>query len=212
MRKLTRDDDPYAIRDKIVPIYLRKILRRFKQLNNSLLGFDELNVLSAVNVTYEDVVAMTVEALKEIAKRTWRWVNGSDDGFFVDLWLAGFFSNPDPVTHYKFYDEADRKRSRLFEALESVTGKAERKKQIDIALRYWTKQFEQTADDVVDAVIEKALIDNGVKYAMWVTMKDERVCEDCHERDGKIYPIASFPAKPHYNCRCRKVPVSYKKK
>ena len=212
MRKLTRDDDPYAIRDKIVPIYLRKILRRFNQLNNSLLGFDELNILSAVNATYEDVVAMTVDALKEIAKRTWRWVNGSDDGFFVDLWLAGFFSNPDPVTHYKFYDEADRKRSRLFEALESVTGKAERKKQIDIALRYWTKQFEQTADDVVDAVIEKALIDNGVKYAMWVTMKDERVCEDCHERDGKIYPIADFPDKPHYNCRCRKVPVSYKKK
>lgn len=212
MRKLTRDDDPYAIRDKIVPIYLRKILRRFKQLNNSLLGFDELNILSAVNATYEDVVAMTVDALKEIAKRTWRWVNGSDDGFFVDLWLAGFFSNPDPVTHYKFYDEADRKRSRLFEALESVTGKAERKKQIDIGLRYWTKQFEQTADDVVDAVIEKALIDNGVKYAMWVTMKDEKVCEDCHERDGKIYLIASFPAKPHYNCRCRKIPVSYKKK
>lgn len=202
MRNLTRDTDPYVIRDKIVRIYLRKILRRFKRLTNSLMAFDEVNALSAVNACYEEVISMTVEALKLTAKRTYKWLNEDDDDFFVDLWLLGFFDVPDPVTHYKFYDEADRKRSRLFEALESVSTRAERKKQIDIALRYWTKQFEQTADDIVDAVIRYVYEEEGVKYAEWVTQKDDRVCPECHARDGKIYPLSDFPPKPHYNCRC----------
>lgn len=208
MRNLTRDSDPFAIRDKIVRIYLRKILRRFKRLNNSLMAFDEVNALSAVNACYEEVISMTVEALKLTAKRTYKWLNEDDDDFFVDLWLLGFFDVPDPVTHYKFYDEADRKRSRLFEALESVSTRAERKKQIDIALRYWTKQFEQTADDVVEAVIHEVYQRNGVEYVMWVTAHDSRVCIDCAVKDGKIYPFDKAQLPPmHYNCRCRLIPV-----
>lgn len=208
MRTITRKTDVFAIRDKIVRIYLRKILRRFKRLNNSLMAFDEVNALSAVNACYEEVISMTVEALKLTAKRTYKWLNEDDDDFFVDLWLLGFFDVPDPVTHYKFYDEADRKRSRLFEALESVSTRAERKKQIDIALRYWTRQFEQTADDVVEAIIHEVYQRNGVEYVMWVTAHDSRVCIDCAVKDGKIYPFDKAPLPPmHYNCRCRLIPV-----
>ena len=208
MRKLTKDSNIYAIRDKIVKAYLKKILRRFRQLNQSLLAFDEVNLLGAVNNAYDDVVNMSVDALRDIAKKTYRLVNGSDGDFIVDMWLSGWLRQADPVMHYKFYDEADRKRSRLFEAIESVRTSAERKRQIEIALRYWSKQFEQTADNLVDEVVLQAYRDNGVKYVKWMTMRDAKVCSDCYAKQGKIYPITSPLLRAlHWNCRCWWIPV-----
>jgi SPP1 gp7 family putative phage head morphogenesis protein len=207
MRNLTKDSNPFKIRDKIVKAYLKMILRRFKRLNQGFItGFDEINILSAVNTAYEDVINMSVEALKKIAKQTYRWV--CDDDFEADLWLSGFLQLYDPVTHYKWYDEADRKRSRAYEAIMSCRTSAERKKQIEVALKAWAKQFEQTADDVVVAVVKKAYEDNGIKYVKWVTKKDKRVCPDCNKRNGKIYPITSPDLQPlHYNCRCWWMPI-----
>ena len=207
MRRFTTEDDIFKIRDKIVKAYLKMILRRFKRLNQGFItGFDEINILSAVNTTYEDVINMSVEALKKIAKQTYFWV--CDDDFEADLWLSGFLQLYDPVTHYKWYDEADRKRSRAYEAIMSCRTSAERKKQIEVALKAWAKQFEQTADDVVVAVVKKAYEDNGIKYVKWVTKKDKRVCPDCHKRNGKIYPITSPDLHPlHCNCRCWWMPI-----
>ena len=207
MRRFSTEDDIFKIRDKIVKAYLKMILRRFKRLNQGFItGFDEINILSAVNTTYEDVINMSVEALKKIAKQTYRWV--CDDDFEADLWLSGFLQLYDPVTHYKWYDEADRKRSRAYEAIMSCRTAAERKKQIEVALKAWARQFEQTADDVVVAVVKKAYEDNGIKYVKWVTKKDKRVCPDCHKRNGKIYPITSPDLQPlHYNCRCWWMPI-----
>ena len=211
MRTITRTSNPFAIRDKIVRIYLRKILRRFRRLNQSFLAFDEINGLSAVNACYEEVIAMTVEALKETAKKTYKWAHGDDDDFFVDLWLAGFFDAPDPVTHYKFYEEADRKRARLFEALESVTGKAEYKAQIELAIKQWSKQFEQPADDIVERILIEVYKRNGVKYGVWCTALDARVCGECAPKEGKIYPLDKVRHPPlHYNCRCFLWPVRTK--
>lgn len=233
MRRLTKDSNIYEIRDKIVKVYLKKILRRFRQLNQSLLAFDEINSMNAVYTAYDDVVEMSVEALKEIAKKTYRWicsedflvdmsvdaltditkktyrwVNGSDGDFIVDMWLSDWLKQADPVMHYKFYDEADRKRSRLFEAVESVRTSAERKKQIEVGMRYWVKQFEQTADNLVDDVVLQAYRDNGVKYVMWMIMNDAKVCNDCYRRKGKIYPIDSPLLRAlHWNCRCWWIPI-----
>lgn len=205
MRKLTKDSNIYDIRDKLVKVYLRKILRRFRQLNQSLLAFDEINSLSAVNACYQDVVDISVECLKDVAKRTRYWLNG-DDGFLVDMWLMGWLNEPSPVTHYKYYDEADRKRSRLYEALESVNTSSERKKQIDISMKYFVKQFEQTADDVVNEILLLTEEDNGYKYGIWRTWGDARVCADCRAKEGKIILLASF-RKLHWNCRCYPEPL-----
>ena len=206
MRTLTKDSNIYEIRDKIVKVYLKKILRRFRQLNQSLLSFDEINSMNAVYTAYDDAVSMSVDALKEIAKQTYRWI--CDEDFLVDMWLSGWLKQADPVMHYKFYDEADRKRSRLFEAVESVRTSAERKKQIDIGMRYWVKQFEQTADNLVDDVVLQAYRDNGVKYVMWMIMNDAKVCNDCYRRKGKIYPIDSPLLRAlHWNCRCWWIPI-----
>lgn len=206
MRTLTKDSNIYEIRDKIVKVYLKKILRRFRQLNQSLLSFDEINSMNAVYTAYDDVVSMSVDALKEIAKQTYRWI--CDEDFLVDMWLSGWLKQADPVMHYKFYDEADRKRSRLFEAVESVRTSAERKKQIEVGMRYWVKQFEQTADNLVDDVVLQAYRDNGVKYVMWMIMNDAKVCNDCYRRKGKIYPIDSPLLRAlHWNCRCWWIPI-----
>ena len=86
MRTLTKDSNIYEIRDKIVKVYLKKILRRFRQLNQSLLAFDEINSMNAVYTAYDDVVEMSVEALKEIAKQTYKWI--CDEDFIVDMWLS----------------------------------------------------------------------------------------------------------------------------
>lgn len=206
MRTLTKDSNIYEIRDRIVKVYLKKILRRFRQLNQSLLSFDEINSMNAVYTAYDDVVSMSVDALKEIAKQTYRWI--CDEDFLVDMWLSGWLKQADPVMHYKFYDEADRKRSRLFEAVESVRTSAERKKQIEVGMRYWVKQFEQTADNLVDDVVLQAYRDNGVKYVMWMIMNDAKVCNDCYRRKGKIYPIDSPLLRAlHWNCRCWWIPI-----
>lgn len=206
MRTLTKDSNIYEIRDKIVKVYLKKILRRFRQLNQSLLSFDEINSMNAVYTAYDDVVSMSVDALKEIAKQTYRWI--CDEDFLVDMWLSDWLKQADPVMHYKFYDEADRKRSRLFEAVESVRTSAERKKQIEVGMRYWVKQFEQTADNLVGDVVLQAYRDNGVKYVMWMIMNDAKVCNDCYRRKGKIYPIDSPLLRAlHWNCRCWWIPI-----
>lgn len=206
MRTLTKDSNIYEIRDRIVKVYLKKILRRFRQLNQSLLAFDEINSMNAVYTAYDDVVSMSVDALKEIAKQTYRWI--CDEDFLVDMWLSDWLQQADPVMHYKFYDEADRKRSRLFEAVESVRTSAERKKQIEVGMRYWVKQFEQTADNLVDDVVLQAYRDNGVKYVMWMIMNDAKVCNDCYRRKGKIYPIDSPLLRAlHWNCRCWWIPI-----
>lgn len=206
MRTLTKDSNIYEIRDRIVKVYLKKILRRFRQLNQSLLAFDEINSMNAVYTAYDDVVSMSVDALKEIAKQTYRWI--CDEDFLVDMWLSDWLKQADPVMHYKFYDEADRKRSRLFEAVESVRTSAERKKQIEVGMRYWVKQFEQTADNLVDDVVLQAYRDNGVKYVMWMIMNDAKVCNDCYRRKGKIYPIDSPLLRAlHWNCRCWWIPI-----
>ncbi len=206
MRTLTKDSNIYEIRDRIVKVYLKKILRRFRQLNQSLLSFDEINSMTAVYTAYDEVVEMSVEALKEIAKQTYRWI--CDEDFLVDMWLSDWLKQADPVMHYKFYDEADRKRSRLFEAVESVRTSAERKKQIEVGMRYWVKQFEQTADNLVDDVVLQAYRDNGVKYVMWMIMNDAKVCNDCYRRKGKIYPIDSPLLRAlHWNCRCWWIPI-----
>lgn len=207
IRKLTKDTNIFLIRDKIVKIYLKKILRKFKKLNQgSIFGWDEIDALTGVYTVYDEIVDISVEGLKEVAKKTYKWL--CDEDMLVDMWLSGFLSVPSPVTHYKFFDEAERKKTRLYEAIMSCRTVAERKKQIEIGMRYWVRQFEQTADDVVIGVLNEALKNNDIKYVVWHTMEDAKVCAECARRNNKIYPITSpLLQTVHYNCRCWWSPV-----
>ena len=110
----------------------------------------------------------------------------------------------DPVTRYRFTEEAERKAYRLAESMEVAQS---RNLEIDRAMRYWSKQVAQYAILATDAALLEAFEDAGAEKAEWVTQKDEKVCHECRKRDGKVYPIDKFPAKPHIGCRCRRRPV-----
>ena len=215
---ITRDTDLFEYEDKVVKILLRKLLRKFRSLNrkiqaSTINGVDELNVITSVNKMYDEVIELTLEFLKAVALRAY-WKarrKKRDDDFLLDLWLMGYLAEYNPVTEYLFFQEADRKRARLIEAIMSVLVTPNQKttvqKVIDQALRYWVRQVEQFGDCVVLAATEKAYEDNGTKKLMWVTQKDDRVCSLCRPLDGRIFQVGEVPPPQHYNCRCFTVEV-----
>ena len=78
--------------------------------------------------------------------------------------------------------------------------------EIDKALKFLTLQLAQYADEVVIAATVAAYADADVDYVEWVAMDDDRVCQECDERDGKIYPIDKIPSR-HWRCRCILLPA-----
>ena len=68
-------------------------------------------------------------------------------------------------------------------------------------------QSSQYAQDVADTMETEVYKAASIPRVMWVTERDNRVCEECRERDGKIYPLDNVPPKPHYHCRCRIKPI-----
>jgi len=42
----------------------------------------------------------------------------------------------------------------------------------------------------------------------WITQLDERTCQVCGPRHGRIYPIGQVPYPAHFNCRCAINPVA----
>jgi len=46
----------------------------------------------------------------------------------------------------------------------------------------------------------------GIKQVQWLSAGDSRVCEECMDLDGRIFPINAAPMVPlHISCRCDKV-------
>lgn len=209
---ITRQARLFEHNDKLVKAYLTLILKRFRKIQRTL-SFDELNILGSVNEQWEQIDSLMRDCLYEIALFYYKLAcktckNKDYDDQEIAMWYAGLLDEADPVTHYIFFPESDRKRARLIEALISVKGVQARKKQLDIATRYIARQLEQTADDVTISAIIKGFRDSGVTEVEWVTMHDERVCEECEPRDGQIYSLDKLPPLPsHYRCRCFIVPV-----
>ena len=210
---IDRDTNLFEYEDKVVKILLRKLLRIFRALtrtiqSNTINGFDELNVINAVNKMYDEVLELTVDFLKAVALRAYRRARRKkkDDGFLVDLWLSEYLAEYNPVTEYLFYHEADRKRARLIEAIMSILTASRPtttvSKVVDQGLKQWVRQVEQFGDCVVLAATEQAYEDNGTERVMWVTQKDDRVCSLCRPLDGKIFLVTEVPPPQHYNCRC----------
>ena len=210
---ITRQTALFEYCDKVLTTYLRLMLRKFRKMQNNLLSFDELNIVNtqtAVNDVYADILALAMEAFKKIARYYYRKVR-KDDDFPFDMWLSGLLEAYDPVTYYLFFPELDRKRARLLEAVLSSRTKADLKKEVFKAFRYWGRQFKHYLDKTaVNAVLE-AYKKDGVTVFEWVTQKDEKVCAECATKDGKIYTIKTLPPMPlHYNCRCFLIPHEVK--
>lgn len=217
MRVITTDTKLFDYTDKILKIYIKKLLKIFKKTGTNLsqLRFDEINQISPtiyVNSGYDEVVRLTRECLVAIAKHSYSLVN--DDGKELDdSWVYDYLATFNPVTKYIYDNEVDRKRSRYLESVLSVLLVAHPqstiKKETDTATRLWVRQFEQYADNLTVQATIKAYEDYGIHLFRWHTQKDEKVCYACSRMDNEILDgeevAQMLPA--HFNCRCFAIPI-----
>lgn len=128
-----------------------------------------------------------------------------------EKYVDGILRKYNPITGYLYYPEADRKRARLAEALIAavlVGARADYHKELRRFAKLWHTQTLQYGETTVDRARLDTFKKNGIKRVMWQSEHDERVCTECKERDGKIYPIDAIPTKPHYRCRCWLIPLA----
>lgn len=170
-----------------------------------LARFDELNVLQTVRGLYEDLDKDARELLLAMAIDVYdrTGIDGKDEP--DKKWLLALLSEPSAVTGYIYTNEVGRKRDYLLESL--GTG-INRDASLRKALSYWVRMVAQYADDITEAAVIKALRDAGIDKARWYTRDDEKVCEVCGKRHGRIYSINRLPARPHWGCRCWWEPVT----
>jgi SPP1 gp7 family putative phage head morphogenesis protein len=165
-----------------------------------------------VKKTYEDLYDEYIPYLERIVKKNFKnvktpKVNASDSE--VKKFVKDFLETPDHVTKYIFNDETERKRARMFEALIAmmIAGKKDYRAELKVCMRLWTRQIQQTADDITMASLIESYKKAGVKKVVWHTQEDEKVCDECHELDKKVFDINNIPEIPqHYACRCYVTP------
>lgn len=186
----------YDYTDKIVRYISLRFIRIFNKMK-SLRNKKEKEIIEEFYDFYEDLLMMTEQAYLEIARYYYQPDNKKTP--INAKWVRKQLDAYDPVAKYIFTQEVERKRSRHIEAfIASDTPE----KETDTALKYWSNMVRQFADNITDAAYRQAMEDDGVQKVVWKTEMDNRVCSVCHQREGKIYPITSIPAKPHFGCRC----------
>ena len=209
----------YQEADRQLQAIQNDLKREALKLDNT--SFDELHNIGVTKITtrlmkklkrknekaFWEVALLAYEmAVEEANKKGYK---GKGDGI-SKAWFLGILDDYNYVTGYLYNPEAERKRLRLSEGISTALEYKKKPMFKEVVKRFFSLWFTQTVQYMitfVDKAETLAWETMGVKYAMWVTAKDEKVCSECYPRDGKIYPLKNFPEKPHYNCRCRKVPM-----
>lgn len=205
--------DLYAAADRAIKSMNRENLKAFGRLK--LAKWDEINVVRSVGTVYDESAALARKRYLEIAKGAYiramveagKTRKEAERDAWEDitmLWLLGLLKDVDPVMMYSFATETERKKQRLVEALSVAENKNQ---EIDRALRAWTVQVAQFADNAVYRARIDAFRAAGIESVMWVSQRDNRVCSDCDDLDGEIFPIDEVPPPQHPHCRCQVVPV-----
>lgn len=121
--------------------------------------------------------------------------------------VTKIISVPNSVTQVVYETEILRKRDRAKEAVLSTIGIRNKQIQMDRELIQWTRFTGWYSDIIEESACETAIIDSGVSYVRWVTSKDDKVCGECEELEGKVFKVQDIPEHPHRNCRCTVTPV-----
>jgi SPP1 gp7 family putative phage head morphogenesis protein len=196
----------YSLADRAIALLKKKAIRRFEDAKSKAAGvkFDELNVLGICKKLYAALESDNFKTFLELAIKKYLATEPHGDKEPDDEWLMEYLEYYDPVTKYVYENEVERKRDRLAEA---VNASREKAKEFTKGLGYWVQMTAHYADDVSDKATIKAFKDAGITRVMWHTVTDNRVCEDCEDRDGTVYDIDNIPPKPHWGCRCYLTPV-----
>ena len=204
----------FEFADRAIRDLNKRNLRAFDRLKT--LKFDELNVMSAVSKTYDDSVRLAKKRYWQIAMEAYidamiladierkEAEKRAEDNITED-WVIDMLEDYDLVTLYQFDNEVERKKQRT---VESIMANHNKNEAIDKSLRLWSQQLAQYADNSVVRATIDGFRDAGVKYVKWVSERDERVCQVCHDLDGKVFPIDDVPPPAHYHCRCVLVAVN----
>lgn len=215
--------DPYRLSDETITALNKLTVNYFDKYKRQLYlaKFDELNVIRLTDRLYKNLdekaktwmkdlyILRYEEAFKSVAGKRKDRVELDDDEIdeLAEMELANLLEEPDAVTHYAYNAEVMRKRDRLKEALDSVSSQSEREYEIQKAMRFWSQMVAQYCDTTSDAATVKAFQNAGVERVMWHTQKDQRVCGECDELDGKVFSVTALPPKPHWGCRCWITPI-----
>ena len=209
----------YQEADRQLDTIKRFLAKETLHLDNT--GFDEIRSISTKTVTTRLMKKLKAknkksfwicallayrDAIKVANEKGWKG-KGED---LTEAWMLGLLDSYNYVTGYLYTPEAERKRLRLSEAINTAMSFNDRQlysKEVRRFFNLWWTQTKQYMIDVVDHAETKAWEDLGVEYAMWITAEDEKVCEECGGLHGRVFKLDEFPEKPHYNCRCRKVPM-----
>ena len=205
--------DIYEPCDKAIKSMNRETVEAFGRMK--LAKWDEVQIIRTVAAVYRDSARKARERYYDVGFEAYLLmmaICGEKPGeahkmaekAITGEWVEEMLTRVDPLTQYSFYNEAERKGYRLAEALEVAH---DRNALIDRAMKDWSRQVGQYAINITDYAVLQAMKDLGIEEAEWETEADERVCGRCRELEGQRFPIDKVPAKPHWGCRCRWVPV-----
>ena len=200
------DSGYYGLTDKAIDLLNRRAVKRFEDAKDEAaqMGFDELNVLEVTQTLYQDLARDNQKIFLELAQERYQETEPHGEELPDLAWLLALLAAYNAVTKVIYDNDVDRKRQYTAEGINSSTAKVTEFRR---GLHYWADLSSTYADIVTDESTLKAYRDAGVKKVRWVTAGDEKVCETCRERNGKIYSINSIPPKPHRRCRCTFQPV-----
>lgn len=208
---------PYEKADKRLEKILAETKKEFNRHRlRNFTGQDELNVLRIKKDTvslYRKLDNLNRKFYLEIAQEVYDDIYAEQgeepDRMFEVAWLNEILDTTNEVTDFIYTNEVKRKRDRFFESLLVLT--YGNYTDADVMTLYkrgfdvWARQTEQYEINVVDYSSRDAYSDLGYEQLRWNTQRDRRVCAECNERDGIIYPINAVP-NSHWNCRCYLTP------
>ncbi len=202
-----KQDDRYAYVDAAIKTANQKIARAFGNLKS--IPLDDLN---AIDRAYRDIVFACEEVILRTARHYYNKSDESGEKTAINAkWLdAVLLSVLNPITHYKYKSEIDRKKAYLKEGIRTGAEQNSRRianESVDTSMRHFSRMIAQYILDAADTATLTAYRDSGVTHVKWNSVHDKRRCGDCGILDGKVFPITSAPPKQHWNCRCYYTPV-----
>ena len=204
----TEEQKWYRLADRATELLNRKATKRFENAKDEAArhGFDELNVLEVTRTLYQDLARDNQEVFLELAQERYQEAEPHGEEPPDLAWLLALLAAYNAVTKVIYDNDVDRKRQYTAEGINSSTAKVTEFRR---GLHYWADLTATYSDIVTDESTLKAYRDAGVRRVRWVTVGDEKVCETCRERNGKVYTINAIPPK-HRRCRCHYLPVNNK--
>ena len=160
-------------------------------------------MLEVTRTLYQDLQADNQSVFLELAQERYQEAEPHGEEPPDLAWLLALLAAYNAVTKVIYDNDVDRKRQYTAEGINSSAAKVT---EFLRGLHYWADLTATYSDIVTDESTLKAYRDAGVKRVRWVTAGDEKVCETCRERNGKIYSINAIPPK-HRRCRCVFEPV-----